>query len=188
MNTTTQDEIILLVAIDANNAIGKDNDLPWERIPEDMAHFRDLTVGEITIMGRKTFDSFPKKFRPLPGRENVIVSRNPDVRSKHDQVYYMWSLEDAIAFVREAFPHKKKYLIGGAEVYKQAIEKGLVDTMMVTHLDIVSDADTFFHAIDLSVWEKVEQTTTTTSIKTGISFFIATYKKKNLFIVKNKNK
>ena len=132
--------LTLVVAIDAQRGIGVNNQLPWH-LPEDLAHFKRVTLGRPMIMGRKTFDSIG---RPLPGRRNIVVTRNPGWR--HEGVEAVTSLEAAIALVG----NDEASIIGGAQVFEAALP--LADRMIVTEIDHVFACDTFFPEIDPAVW------------------------------------
>ena len=114
MNTQN---ISLVVAHDLNLGIGKDGQLPWH-IPEDMSHFRKVTTGGVVIMGRKTWESIPIKYRPLPDRENIIITRNREYNAWGGTVAN--SLEEAVDIGSRA--KKPIYIIGGSEIYKQSID------------------------------------------------------------------
>ena len=132
--------LTLVVAIDAQRGIGVNNQLPWH-LPEDLAHFKRVTLGRPMIMGRKTFDSIG---RPLPGRRNIVVTRNPGWR--HEGVEAVTSLEAAIALVG----NDEASIIGGAQIFEAALP--LADRMIVTEIDHVFACDTFFPEIDPGVW------------------------------------
>lgn len=132
--------LTLVVAIDAGRGIGVDNKLPWH-LPEDLAHFKRVTLGRPMIMGRKTFDSIG---RPLPGRRSIVVTRNPAWR--HEGVEAVTSLADAIALVGA----DEASIIGGAQIFEAALP--LADRMIVTEIDHTFACDTFFPAIDPAVW------------------------------------
>ena len=124
----------LILARAANGVIGKDNALPWH-LPEDMAHFKRTTLGHPVIMGRKTWDSLPPKFRPLPGRLNIVVTRD---RQWHaDGASRAGSLQEAAALCP---PGSDAWVIGGAQVYAAALP--LADTAVVTEIarDFEGDA------------------------------------------------
>jgi dihydrofolate reductase len=106
--------INLIYARAANGVIGKDGTMPWH-LPEDLAHFKQLTHGHPVIMGRKTWDSLPPKFRPLPGRANIVITRQPDWQA--EGATRAGSLEEAL---RQAGPVPEIWVIGGAQIYAQA--------------------------------------------------------------------
>ena len=151
-------EKCIIVAIADNNAIGKDNALLWH-ISEDLKFFKRTTMGCPVIMGRKTFESIG---RPLPKRLNIVVSRGGF--NAPEGVEVVASLEEAYALAEKNFsavmsgevapPLYKAFVIGGGQIYAQALE--MADRMIVTHVHtVIEDADTFFPAISPAVW-KVE--------------------------------
>jgi dihydrofolate reductase len=133
-------KLTLVVAMDAQRGIGVDNALPW-RLPEDLAHFKRVTMGQPIIMGRKTFDSIG---RALPGRRNIVVTRNPDWR--HEGVEVAGSLEDAIALLGD----EPASIIGGAQIFSESLD--IADRMIVTHIERTYRCDTFFPEIDPAQW------------------------------------
>ncbi len=117
-------------------AIGRDGAMPW-RLPEDLAHFRAATMGDPVVMGRRTWESLPERFRPLPGRENVVVSRDPSYRAEGARSAA--SLDEAIAAVGDA---DRICIIGGGELYRAAMP--VATGLVVTRIGLdVPDADTF---------------------------------------------
>ena len=142
--------ISLIVAMDSERGIGRDNDLMWH-LPKDMSFFRETTLGHIVIMGRKNYDSIPLKYRPLDRRENVILSRNKNFKAENCKVYH--SLNDAVnSFKNEN--DKTVFIIGGGQIYKEAIELDLVSEMYITEVHSTYGADTFFPDFEDSNWEK----------------------------------
>lgn len=141
-------ELHLIVAIADNGAIGLNGDMPWGRnLPADLRHFKETTMGHPIVMGRKTYESLPK--RPLPGRTNVVVTRNKEYSAEGAMVVH--SLEEAL----ESVEGEKLFLIGGGELYHQGIE--LADVLHITLVHHTwKEADTFFPNIDLDVWQCVE--------------------------------
>jgi len=125
----------LIFARAANGVIGKDNALPWQ-LPEDMAHFKRTTLGCPVIMGRKTWDSLPPKFRPLPGRTNVVVTRQAHWQAAG--ALRAASLEQAITLCGDA---ADAWVIGGAEVYARALP--LASSAVVTELESSFDGDAY---------------------------------------------
>jgi dihydrofolate reductase len=130
--------LALVWAQSAAGVIGIGNELPW-RVPEDSAHFRALTSGHPVIMGRATWESLPERFRPLPGRENIVLTRTPGYEAPGAVV--VGSLADALVVVgvREA------WVIGGGQVYDQALE--LADRVERTIVDIEVEGDTWAPAL-----------------------------------------
>lgn len=125
----------LIYARARNGVIGKDNVMPWH-LPEDLAHFKQTTLGAPVIMGRKTWDSIPAKFRPLPGRRNIVVTRNAGWHAEGAE--RAASLEDALALCGDA---PQAWITGGAEIYRQALP--LADTVVVTEIDAEFEGDAF---------------------------------------------
>ncbi|HEU5436089.1 MAG TPA: dihydrofolate reductase [Telluria sp.] len=157
-------QITLVVAIDAENGIGVDNKLPWH-IPEDLAHFKRVTLGHPIIMGRKTFDSIG---RPLPKRRNIVVTRNAEWR--HDGVDAVTSLADAIALSGD----EPASIIGGAQIFNESM--ALADRMIVTEIDHTFACDTFFPAIDRAVWTETARETHRSQAD-GYDFAFVTYER-----------
>lgn len=157
-STSRHRELWAIVAMNHENAIGRDGDLPW-RIPEDMRHFRELTMGHPVIMGRKTWESIPK--RPLPGRRNIVVSRNPDYRAEGAEVFS--SLEEAVDACRET-----PFIIGGAQIYEKAVP--FCSKIFITSVDASAvDADAFFPPLPQSEWLVTDESEQFIS-KSGIGY------------------
>lgn len=135
-------ELALIAAVARDGAIGRGGVMPWH-LPEDLAHFRRVTMGCPVVMGRKTWDSLPARFRPLPGRRNVVVTRNPAWQA--DGAEAADSLDAALATLAGA---ATVFVIGGAQLYAQALPRA--DRLELTEIDVaVPDADTRFPA-----WER----------------------------------
>ena len=139
--------IILIAAVAENNALGKNNDLLWH-LPNDFKHFKETTVGHHIIMGRKTFESFPK---PLPNRKHVIITRQKNYN--YEDCIVVSNLEKAISVCP---PNQDIYIIGGGEIYKQSIL--FADKLTITKVHHSFDADVFFPEIDLAIWQLTSQT------------------------------
>ena len=140
----------LIVAIDANRGIGKDNDLMWH-LPNDMKFFKETTQNQIVVMGRKNYDSIPERYRPLPNRLNVVLTRNPDFQALGCKIFT--SLEVCFDFFKEE-QEKTIFIIGGGEIYKMALESERIDEMFITYIDKSYGADTFFPSIDKTKWKE----------------------------------
>lgn len=139
--------IYLIAAVADNGVIGKDNDLVWH-IREDMKFFKSTTVGHIVLMGRKNFESIPEKYRPLPDRLNCILTRNQNYHIPGCDTVY--SLEEWLAKYQD--DERKSIIIGGGQVYQEALDKNLVDEMYITHVHATPEGDVFFPKIDASKW------------------------------------
>ncbi|WP_144877388.1 dihydrofolate reductase [Microbacterium sp. 1.5R] len=147
----------------AGGVIGADGGMPWS-VPEDLAHFKEVTMGAPVIMGRKTWDSLPERFRPLPGRENVVITRRQD-----------WSADGAqrAATVTDAVRgHDRVWIIGGAEIFRQVI--GDADRLEVTELDLEVAGDAFAPPTD--GWRIVDEGEWQTS-RTGIGYRFLGYER-----------
>lgn len=139
--------VVLVAAVADNGVIGREGELPW-RIPEDMKHFREVTTGHTLVMGRVTYDSIG---RPLPGRTNIVVTRNPHWQA--DGVTTVGSLDEALA-VAEHTPGDVM-VMGGAQIYAAAIL--LADAQVLTEVRQSPDGDTFYPDFDRSEWEETRR-------------------------------
>ncbi|MBP6358946.1 MAG: dihydrofolate reductase, partial [Sediminibacterium sp.] len=137
--------LTIIAAAAENNALGKDNQLLWH-LPEDFKRFKTLTSGHYIIMGRKTFESFPK---PLPNRTHIIITRKPNYQAPEGCIV-VTSLEKAMELCPK---NEEAFVIGGGEIYQQALD--VVDKIDVTRVHTTLDADTFFPTIDPTLWEMV---------------------------------
>jgi len=138
----------LIYARAANGVIGANNTLPWH-LPEDLAHFKRHTLGCPVIMGRKTWDSLPPKFRPLPGRLNLVVTRQPNWQDQGAQAAA--SLQDALARCADA---PDAWVIGGAQIYAQALP--LAQSVIVTEIDLQVQGDAFAPQLD-NEWRETQR-------------------------------
>ncbi|WP_262105853.1 dihydrofolate reductase [Arthrobacter sp. Marseille-P9274] len=132
----------LLWAESSNGVIGRDGDLPWH-LPEDLAHFKRTTSGHPVVMGRKTWESFPEKYRPLPGRTNIVISRRPELRREVEAAGAVAaaSLDQAMAAAGESPGSEEIWIIGGGEIFRDAT--ALATTAVVTVIDMETDGDTY---------------------------------------------
>jgi dihydrofolate reductase len=138
--------VTIVAAVARNGCIGKHGALPW-RIAEDMRRYRAITMGKVVIMGRKTWESIPEKYRPLEGRTNVVVTRQAEYPLPPG-VERFGSLTAALA----AHAAGDVVVNGGAEIYAQAMDHA--DALDITHVDREVDGDTFFPAIDPACWRE----------------------------------
>jgi dihydrofolate reductase len=146
-------KVSLIVAMDAKRGIGKNNDLMWH-LPADMNFFKETTKNQIVVMGRRNYDSIPEKYRPLPNRLNVILTRNKEFQAENCLVFN--SLKDCLTHF-ENENERKVFIIGGGEIYKMALDANCLDEMFITYVDGVFDADTFFPVINPNEWKLVEK-------------------------------
>ena len=169
MKTTNQiSKLTLIVAVSENNVIGKDNDLIW-RLRNDLQRFKALTSGHCIIMGRKTFESFPK---PLPNRTHIVITRQQNY-TVTEGVKVVNSLESAI---EAAKLDTSPYIIGGGEIYKQAL--GFVDLIELTKVHHSFEGDTFFPEIDIKKWEEINCVYNEKDDQHNYPFSFLTYKRR----------
>lgn len=143
--------ISLIAALSRNRVIGRNNDLPWH-LPDDMKYFMQTTKGHHVIMGRKNYDSIPEKFRPLPNRVNIVVTRQPTLTLPNCTVVH--SLEEAVAIAREA-GEQELFVIGGAAIYQLGIP--LANRLYLTEIDATLSGDTYFPAFDKNNWKETSR-------------------------------
>ncbi len=136
----------LIVARGKNGAIGLKGKMPWH-LPEDLKHFKETTMGSPVIMGRRTYESIG---RALPGRTNIVLTR--DASFKAAGVLVASSIEEALTLVAEA---PLAFIIGGANLYAQALEKNLISSAWITEIDAAPDADAFFPTLNQKQWSRV---------------------------------
>ncbi|OGS81510.1 MAG: diacylglycerol kinase [Flavobacteria bacterium RIFCSPLOWO2_12_FULL_31_7] len=161
--------LTLIAATSTNNALGKDNQLVWH-LPDDFKRFKTLTSGHFIIMGRKTFESFPK---PLPNRTHVIITRQKDYQVP-DGCIVVPSLEKAIAFCPK---DEEVYIIGGGEIYKQSID--IADKVELTRVHTSVEADTFFPEINPEKWNIIFEEHHEKDEKHAFDFTFQTFIKAN---------
>ncbi|MCG9972274.1 dihydrofolate reductase [Christiangramia crocea] len=159
--------LTIIAAAAENNALGKDNDLVWH-LPDDFKRFKRLTSGHHIIMGRKTFESFPKL---LPDRTHVIITRKKDYKPQGTIVVH--SLEEAI---RVSKLDEQAFIIGGGEIYKMAMNTA--DKIELTRVHGEFDADTFFPEVDKSKWELVKEQYHEKDERHKYAFTYLTYERK----------
>ncbi len=140
--------ITIIAAIAENNALGKNNDLIWH-LPADLKRFKKTTSGHHILMGRNTFESIGK---PLPNRTTIIITRNEDYVK--DGCFIANSLEEALEMANE---DDEIFVIGGAQIYKYALENNLADALDITLVHHKFEADAFFPEIDASIWKEVKR-------------------------------
>jgi dihydrofolate reductase len=151
--------------------IGRDNDLPWH-LPEDLRHFRSTTAGDAVVMGRRQWESLPEKIRPLPGRRNVVLTRNPDFEAPGAEVV------DNLPAALELVAGEDAWICGGAQVYEAAIAHA--DLLVVTEIDHAVEGDTYAPPIGPE-WRVVEQDPDDGGwhvAENGMRFRILTYRRR----------
>ncbi|MGB3149174.1 MAG: dihydrofolate reductase [Maribacter sp.] len=160
----------MIAAASENDALGKDNDLLWH-LPDDFKRFKLLTTGHKIIMGRKTFESFPK---PLPNRVHIIITRDKNYSVNFNNCIIVHSLEAALKIVSE----EHAFIIGGGEIYKQA--EAFADIIELTRIHESFEADTFFPEIDTRIWSLVKEEYHPKDEKHKYAFSYLTYTRRRL--------
>ncbi len=158
----------IVAVIDKNNGIGKNGKL-LVQIPEDMQFFKKKTMGSVVIMGSKTYESIPKKFRPLPGRINIPLSKSGKT---YPGVFVLDSLKKAINKYRD----KNIFIIGGGQVYREALP--YVEKVLLTRIYADKEADTFFPDLKKNGFKRVWASPIKKDKKTGIQFRFESWKRK----------
>jgi dihydrofolate reductase len=164
--------ISLIAGLSENRVIGNNNDLPW-RLPDDLKYFKKITTGHAVIMGRKNFESIPEKFRPLPDRLNIVVTRQvnftaPGCKVAHD-------LKTAIAYAAEA-GQEEIFIIGGAEIYQAFLPQA--SRLYLTEIKAIIPGDTFFPNYPTGEWTELERTHHPADEKHPYAFDFVIYQKK----------
>ncbi len=165
----------LIVAIAENRVIGKDNDLIWH-LPADMAYFKETTLGKPVIMGRKNYLSIPQKFRPLPKRPNIVVTRNKSFTDEGIDVCY--SVEEAIELAKTK-SEDEIFIIGGGEIYRYALENKLCDKLYITEIQQSFDGDTFFPELNKDEWTEISRIKNPADDKNRYDFDFVQYVRKD---------
>lgn len=153
-------ELSIIVAVAENGVIGRNNDLIWH-ISEDLKRFKNLTTGHTIVMGRKTFESFPKG--PLPNRRHVIITRDKTYTAESCEVVH--SFEEALKNCNDS---GENFIIGGGEIYRELLP--FAGKIYLTKVLQDFEGDTYFPEIDSSVWETEEESEIKTDIKSGIKY------------------
>ena len=163
----------MIVAMDSERGIGRNNDLMWH-LPADMRFFKETTLGHIVVLGRKNYESIPEKYRPLPNRENAVLTRNPHFEAPGCVVFH--SLKECLKHY-ENESERTVFIIGGGEIYRQALELDVVDEMYITHVHKAYGADTFFPKFDAKEWHTEKIMTQPADEKHETGFEILRYAK-----------
>lgn len=166
MSASLTPSLILIAAVARNGAIGKDNQLLWH-LPEDMKFFRETTRGATVMMGRKTWESLPERFRPLPGRRNIVITRQPDFVAVGAEIAS--SLDQALQLAGAG----RTFVIGGADIYAQAMPRA--DEVIVTEVDVAPEADAFFPPIDAADWQVCQREEGVSA--NGLGYAFVTYRR-----------
>ena len=166
--TDRRPTLALIAAVARNRVIGRGGELVWHE-SEDQKHFRRVTMGCPVIMGRKTWDSLPPRFRPLPGRINIVVSRNAGYDAQGATV--AGSLPDALAAAGDA---DIAFVIGGAELYRQALP--IADRLYLTEIDADFAGDACFPDFDCQTWQEIARDSRVA--QSGLPFAFVTYQRR----------
>ena len=166
--------VSLIVAVAENGVIGKDNDLIWH-LPKDMRFFKETTLGHHVIMGRKNFESIPHKYRPLPNRTNIVITRQSAYKAEGCIV-----VDSVVAALDIAKNNRdtEPFIIGGGQIYKLALEANLVDTIYLTKVHHAYDGDTFFSELGKD-WKEIERIDCKADEKHAYDYSFLTFEKIN---------
>lgn len=163
-------KVSIVAAVARGGVIGRDGSLPW-RIPEDMAHFKALTTGHPVVMGRRTWESLPARFRPLPDRRNVVVTRSSDWSEEGAE--RAASLEDALRLLDG---EEHVFVIGGGEIYAAALP--LADELLLTEIDHDVEGDTLFPEFSRDEFQETSRGAQVSC--TGYRFAFVTYRRQDV--------
>lgn len=162
--------IALICALSRNRVIGLQNDLPWH-LPDDFAFFKQKTMGQPMIMGRKTFEALGK---PLPGRMHYVITGS-DWQYAHDRVQVLKSLPAAIEAAKQN-TDGEVFIIGGGQVFEQSLQ--LADTLYLTEIDAIIDGDAYFPEVASSIFEETERIHHPADERHAFAFDFVTYRRK----------
>jgi len=167
--------IILIVAVAENGVIGQANAIPW-RLKSDMQRLKALTMGKPIVMGRKTFESFPR--RPLPGRTNIVITRNADYQAAGAVVTTSFAAARDVA-IGDALRRgvAEIMVLGGAEIYAQSM--GLADRLEITEVHARPAGDAYFAPVDPAVWEEVGRVRNAAAGEDSVDFSYVTYRRRD---------
>jgi dihydrofolate reductase len=154
--------VSLVAAVARGGVIGRDGTLPWH-IPEDLAFFRNLTMGHPVVMGRVTWDALPERFRPLPGRRNIVVTRNPAWRAEGAE--RAASLDEALGLLDGS---AEVFVIGGSEIFAAALPRA--DALVLTELELDVAGDVFFPQWDRETFREVSRVGLVSADGTALAF------------------
>ncbi|NLN41191.1 MAG: type 3 dihydrofolate reductase [Clostridiales bacterium] len=160
--------ISIIVAMDRNRVIGKNNRMPW-KLPADLAYFRKVTLGHTVVMGRKTFESIGK---PLEGRKNIILTRNEEYAKEGCLVVH--SLEEALKMIQD---EKECFIIGGAKIYSAFLP--YAQKLYITYIDHEFEGDTYFPEINYDQWRMVSRIPGPQNEKIPFDYYFEVYERNN---------
>jgi len=149
-------QIVIIAAIASNGVIGDEGDIPWY-YPADLENFKQVTMGNPVIMGRRTYENIIARLdRPLPGRRNIVLSKD-GIDTDYEDVIVARNLDEAIQAAEET-GSETSYIIGGESVYRQALEKDIVDRLAITHIPETPEGDTYWPGPNLESFDKLDST------------------------------
>jgi dihydrofolate reductase len=161
-------KISIIVAASDNLAIGKDNKLLWT-LPSDMNYFKRITNGNMVVMGKNTWESIPIRFRPLPNRNNVVLTRDLEYEAAGASIVN--NLDILLQTLKTGYPEKEIFVIGGGEIYKKAFK--YADKLYLTRVHTEIDGDTFLEGFDKNEWALASKSETKT--ENGLDFTFEVY-------------
>ena len=161
----------MIAAVARNGAIGKANDLPWH-LPDDMKYFMQTTKGHHVIMGRKNYESLPEKFRPLPNRTSIVVTRQPGYKAPGCTIVHQ--IEEGVKIAEES-GEAELFIIGGSEIYKLGMP--LADQLYLTEIEADIEGDTFFPFYQKESWHEISRQHHTVDERHQFAFDFVVYKK-----------
>ncbi len=166
--------VSIIAAVASNRVIGKDNSLIWH-LPDDMRFFKEMTQGHCVITGRKNYESIPARFRPLPNRTNIVVTRQENYEAPGAIV--AGSLDEALEIAR-AKGETEVFIIGGGQLYHETLQRGLADQLYLTELHAAFEGDTFFPVFDKNDWHEISRIPHIADEKHAFPFDFTGYKRK----------
>ena len=170
MSDTHRPLLALIAAVARNGVIGRDNDMPWH-LPEDLKHFRESTMGHAVLMGRRTWDSLPPKVRPLPGRRNIVLTRQPGWQAEGAEAAV--SLDAALALLQG---QPRAFVIGGVEVYARALP--LADELVLTEIRQDVEGDVRFPEFDRGRFVETLRRPQLAAAPQSLNYDFVTYRRK----------
>ncbi len=165
-------KISMIAAMATNRVIGKNNDIPWH-LPDDFNYFKTTTNGHHVIMGRKNFESLPKRFRPLPNRPNLVITRNESYSEEGIEIFY--SLPTALDFSQQ-HEEAEAFIIGGGEIYEMGLD--FCDRIYLTEIDAAFEGDTYFPEFDKSQYSETSRIHHSIDARHKFAFDFVIYDKK----------
>lgn len=161
----------MIVAVARNGVIGKDNDLVWN-LPDDMKYFKETTAGHAVIMGRKNYYSIPEKWRPLPNRTNIVITRNRSLSIENVEVVH--DIASGLELAKEAGEHEV-FIIGGGQIFEQSLP--ITDRIYYTDIHASYEGDIYFPALQPDVWQEISRKHHPADDRHEVSFDFVVYER-----------